>query len=124
MVLLGRPLQSDRSSGRPRRAAPVGRLTLRIGPPPFPTVTKLTGRRRSPTWSTIRGDGRSAICEPLDSGTLTDLEQILLGLLASNPRSGYERKRFFATTLTAAYQPISGTLYPPCAGSTSRDRVP
>ena len=56
--------------------------------------------------------GGPLIGEPLDKGSLTDFEQILLGLLARNPRSGYELKRFFATTPAAAYQPSSGTLYP------------
>lgn len=56
--------------------------------------------------------GGALIGERLDKGSLTDFEQILLGLLARNPRSGYELKRFFATTPAAAYQPSSGTLYP------------
>ncbi len=56
--------------------------------------------------------GGPLIGEPLEEGSLTDFEQILLGLLARNPRSGYELKRFFATTPAAAYQPSSGTLYP------------
>jgi DNA-binding PadR family transcriptional regulator len=56
--------------------------------------------------------GGPAIGEPLDKGSLTDFEQILLGLLARNPRSGYELKRFFATTPAVAYQPSSGTVYP------------
>lgn len=56
--------------------------------------------------------GGLLIAEPLDKGSLTDFEQILLGLLARNPSSGYELKRFFATTPAAAYQPSSGTLYP------------
>lgn len=43
---------------------------------------------------------------------LTDFEQILLGLLARNPHSGYELKRFFAATPAVAYQPSSGALYP------------
>lgn len=58
------------------------------------------------------GDGGPLIAEPLDKGSLTDFEQILLGLLARKPSSGYELKRFFATTPAAAYQPSSGTLYP------------
>ena len=56
--------------------------------------------------------GGPLIGEPLDKASLTDFEQILLGLLARNPRSGYELKRFVATTPAAAYQPSSGTLYP------------
>ncbi|MGA9775133.1 MAG: PadR family transcriptional regulator [Candidatus Dormiibacterota bacterium] len=42
----------------------------------------------------------------------TDFEQLLLGLLARSPQSGYELKRFFATTPAIAYQPSSGALYP------------
>ncbi|HLI45084.1 MAG TPA: PadR family transcriptional regulator [Acidimicrobiales bacterium] len=43
---------------------------------------------------------------------LTDVEQILLGLIASGLSSGYELKRFFATTPAVAYEPSSGTIYP------------
>ena len=48
----------------------------------------------------------------MDQRAPTDFEQILLGLLARTPRSGYELKRFFATTPAVAYQPSSGALYP------------
>jgi len=43
---------------------------------------------------------------------LTDFEQILLGLLARSPSSGYELKKFFAATPAVVYQPSSGALYP------------
>jgi DNA-binding PadR family transcriptional regulator len=43
---------------------------------------------------------------------LTDFEQILLGLLARSPSSGYKLKKFFATTPAVVYQPSSGSLYP------------
>jgi DNA-binding PadR family transcriptional regulator len=43
---------------------------------------------------------------------LTDFEHILLGLLARGPSSGYELKKFFATTPAIVYQPSSGALYP------------
>jgi DNA-binding PadR family transcriptional regulator len=43
---------------------------------------------------------------------LTDFEQILIGLLAQSPSSGYELKKFFATTPAVVYQPSSGALYP------------
>jgi DNA-binding PadR family transcriptional regulator len=43
---------------------------------------------------------------------LTDFEHILLGLLARSPSSGYELKRFFATTPAVVYEPSSGALYP------------
>jgi DNA-binding PadR family transcriptional regulator len=58
------------------------------------------------------GDRRSPIGGQEEQGSLTDFEQILLGLLARNPRSGYELKRFFAATPAVAYQPSSGTVYP------------
>jgi DNA-binding PadR family transcriptional regulator len=44
--------------------------------------------------------------------SLTDFEQILLGLLARGPSSGYELKKLFATTPAVVYQPSSGALYP------------
>ena len=43
---------------------------------------------------------------------LTDFEQILLGFIGAEPRSGYELKRFFQTTPAAVYQPSDGALYP------------
>lgn len=43
---------------------------------------------------------------------LTDFEQILVGLVAGGPRSGYDLKRFFATTPAVVYEPSSGALYP------------
>jgi DNA-binding PadR family transcriptional regulator len=43
---------------------------------------------------------------------LTDFEQILIGLIVGSPRSGYDLKRFFATTPAIVYEPSSGTLYP------------
>lgn len=43
---------------------------------------------------------------------LTDFEQILLGLLVSQPRSGYELKKLFTASPAAVYQPSSGALYP------------
>ncbi|MDA8355119.1 MAG: PadR family transcriptional regulator [Actinomycetota bacterium] len=47
-----------------------------------------------------------------DARDLTDFEQILLGRIARSPSSGYELKRFFATTPAVVYQPSSGALYP------------
>lgn len=43
---------------------------------------------------------------------LTDFENILIGRIATSPSSGYELKRFFATTPAIVYQPSSGALYP------------
>lgn len=43
---------------------------------------------------------------------LTDFEHILIGLIVSSPRSGYDLKRFFATTPAIVYEPSSGALYP------------
>jgi len=48
----------------------------------------------------------------VEERTLTDFEQILLGLLARSPSTGYELKKFFATTSAVVYQPSSGALYP------------
>jgi DNA-binding PadR family transcriptional regulator len=43
---------------------------------------------------------------------LTDFEHILIGLVAGSPRSGYELKRYFASTPAVVYEPSSGALYP------------
>ncbi len=43
---------------------------------------------------------------------LTDFEQVLLGMVVSEPRSGYELKKLFTLTPAAAYRPSSGALYP------------
>ncbi|MBV8994113.1 MAG: helix-turn-helix transcriptional regulator [Pseudonocardiales bacterium] len=43
---------------------------------------------------------------------LTPFEHILLGLICTEPSSGYDLKRIFATTPMGIYQPSSGTLYP------------
>lgn len=43
---------------------------------------------------------------------LTDFEQVLLGMLVSEPLSGYELKKLFTATPAAVYQPSSGALYP------------
>ena len=48
----------------------------------------------------------------MEQRTLTDFEQIVLGLLARGPSSGYELKKFFATSPAVVYQPSSGALYP------------
>ncbi len=43
---------------------------------------------------------------------LTDFEQILIGLIVADPRSGYDLKRFFASTPAVVYEPSSGAIYP------------
>jgi DNA-binding PadR family transcriptional regulator len=43
---------------------------------------------------------------------LTDFEQVLLGLIASEPRSGYGLKKMFNTSPAGVYQPSPGALYP------------
>jgi DNA-binding PadR family transcriptional regulator len=43
---------------------------------------------------------------------LTDFEQVLLGMVVNQPRSGYELKKLFTLTPAAAYRPSSGALYP------------
>lgn len=43
---------------------------------------------------------------------LTDLEQVLLAMIAKSPSAGYDLKQQFATTPMGVYQPSSGALYP------------
>ena len=43
---------------------------------------------------------------------LTDFEQVLLGLIASEPRSGYGLKKMFNASPASVYQPSPGALYP------------
>lgn len=43
---------------------------------------------------------------------LTGFAQVLIGLIAARPMSGYDLKRFFASTPASVYQPSSGALYP------------
>jgi DNA-binding PadR family transcriptional regulator len=43
---------------------------------------------------------------------LTDFEQVLLGLIASEPRSGYGLKKMFNTSPAGVYQTSPGALYP------------
>jgi DNA-binding PadR family transcriptional regulator len=44
--------------------------------------------------------------------SLTDFEQVLLGLIVDEPSSGYALKVFLTTTPASVYQPSSGALYP------------
>jgi DNA-binding PadR family transcriptional regulator len=43
---------------------------------------------------------------------LTDFEQVLLGVIASEPRSGYGLKKVFNASPASVYQPSAGALYP------------
>jgi DNA-binding PadR family transcriptional regulator len=43
---------------------------------------------------------------------LTEFEQVLLGMIAGAPSTGYDLKHEFATTPLGVYQPSSGALYP------------
>ncbi len=43
---------------------------------------------------------------------LTDFEQVLLGVIAAEPRSGYGLKKMFNASPAGVYQPSPGALYP------------
>src|ERR1700749_4587647 len=43
---------------------------------------------------------------------LTDFEHVLLGVIDSEPRSGYGLKKLFNASPASAYQPSPGALYP------------
>jgi DNA-binding PadR family transcriptional regulator len=43
---------------------------------------------------------------------LTYFEQVLLGVIASEPRSGYGLKKMFSASPARVYQPSAGALYP------------
>jgi DNA-binding PadR family transcriptional regulator len=44
--------------------------------------------------------------------SLTDFEQVLLGLVCAAPSTGYDLKHRFAATPLGVYQPSSGAIYP------------
>ncbi len=44
--------------------------------------------------------------------SLTDFEQVLLGVIADEPRSGYGLKKMFGSSPASVYQPSPGALYP------------
>ncbi|HZD68147.1 MAG TPA: PadR family transcriptional regulator [Actinomycetes bacterium] len=46
------------------------------------------------------------------SRPLTGFEQVLLGVIADEPRSGYGLKRMFNASPASVYQPSPGALYP------------
>jgi DNA-binding PadR family transcriptional regulator len=43
---------------------------------------------------------------------LTDFEHVLLGIIAAQPQSGYQLRKYFTDTPAAVYQPSPGALYP------------
>jgi len=43
---------------------------------------------------------------------LTDFEQVLLAVIAGEPRSGYGLKKMFTSSPASVYQPSPGALYP------------
>src|ERR1051326_2584503 len=43
---------------------------------------------------------------------LTGFEQVLLGVIAAEPRSGYGLKKMFSASPASVYQPSPGALYP------------
>ena len=43
---------------------------------------------------------------------LTDFEQVLLGVICGEPRSGYGLKKMFSASPSSVYQPSPGALYP------------
>jgi DNA-binding PadR family transcriptional regulator len=43
---------------------------------------------------------------------LTDFEQVLLGMLVTQPRSGYDLRKLFTATPASVYQPSAGAMYP------------
>jgi len=43
---------------------------------------------------------------------LTDFERVLLAMICTAPRSGYELKQHFSTSPMGVYKPSSGSLYP------------
>jgi DNA-binding PadR family transcriptional regulator len=46
------------------------------------------------------------------SRPLTDFEQVLLGVIDSEPRSGYGLRKMFSSSPSSVYQPSPGALYP------------
>ncbi len=43
---------------------------------------------------------------------LTGFEQVLLGVIADEPRSGYGLRKLFGSSPASVYQPSPGALYP------------
>ena len=53
-----------------------------------------------------------AACPGAAGRPLTDFEQVLLGVIADEPRSGYGLKKMFSSSPASVYQPSPGALYP------------
>jgi DNA-binding PadR family transcriptional regulator len=49
---------------------------------------------------------------PTPRSRLTSFEHVLLGMIFTQPSTGYDLKRRFATNAMGVYQPSSGALYP------------
>lgn len=64
-------------------------------------------------WTEDLGDARGNPWQAhVTDRSLTDFEQVLLGLIVDEPSSGYALKTFLTTTPASVYQPSSGALYP------------
>lgn len=79
---------------------------------PRPTDASELGSTGTASKLPVESTYRKAESSLPDNRSLTDFEQILIGLLTRNSQSGYELKRYFATTPASVYQPSSGALYP------------
>ena len=53
-----------------------------------------------------------AVAPDVAGRPLTDFEQVLLGVIADEPRSGYGLKKMFSSSPASVYQPSPGALYP------------
>ena len=58
------------------------------------------------------GTGSGAAGSGVAGRPLTDFEQVLLAVIASEPRSGYGLKKMFNASPASVYQPSPGALYP------------
>ena len=56
--------------------------------------------------------GTAAAASGAAGRPLTDFEQVLLAVIASEPRSGYGLKKVFNASPASVYQPSPGALYP------------
>jgi DNA-binding PadR family transcriptional regulator len=63
-------------------------------------------------WEDIRKPWDNPWQAHVTDRSLTDFEQVLLGLIVDEPSSGYALKAFLTTTPASVYQPSSGALYP------------
>jgi DNA-binding PadR family transcriptional regulator len=56
--------------------------------------------------------GSGATGSGAEGRPLTDFEQVLLAVIAGEPRSGYGLKKMFTSSPASVYQPSPGALYP------------